>query len=232
MTVQDDAREHELCNLFNLRWDPMHARGGTDAELEIDIDGKTIEIDFEVKSTTTDTVSTARDVGMTHIERWRRKHWVIGFYQSQVGIRARLGYALYLTPADMQPWLDELEAYIAPDVELARRVPERLTDDDLVAICGDKPTYSEADARRIFKKQWKRADYQRHLDHPPNAPTEYTRQRMLEILRLRARYTMQRGATLNNPHVSKGFLQRFADQRITDEFAQSLRLKLRDYLSA
>lgn len=47
----------------------------------------------------------------------------------------------------------------------------------------------------------------------------------------RARYTMQRGATLNNPHVSKRFLQRFAAEHITDEFAQTLRAKLRDYLS-
>jgi len=210
----------------------MHARGGTDAVLDIEIDGHAVHIDFEVKSTTTDTVSTARDVGVAHIERWRQKHWVIGFYHVQVGIRARLAYALYLTPTDMAPWLSDLAAYIAPDAELGARVPERLTEDDLVAICGDKPSYSELDARRVLKKQWKREDYHRHFDLPPDSPTTYSRQRMLEILRLRARYTMRRGATLNNPHVSKRFLQRFNEERVTDEFAQALRHKLRTYLTS
>jgi hypothetical protein len=47
MTVQDDAREQELCNLFNLDWDPRHARGGTDAVLDWTHDGQTMRIEFE-----------------------------------------------------------------------------------------------------------------------------------------------------------------------------------------
>ena len=109
MTVQDDAREQELCNLFNLTWDPMHARGGTDAILDVSLNGDLTRIEFEVKSSTTTSVSTARDVGVLH-------------------------------------------------------------------------------------------------------------------------NTMERGATLNNPHITKSFLDRFADQRITADHAQALRSKLTAFL--
>lgn len=37
---------------------------------------------------------------------------------------------------------------------------------------------------------------------------------MLRILRLRARYLNNRGATLNNPHIPTSFLRRFTDQAI------------------
>jgi hypothetical protein len=230
MTVQDDAREKELCNLFNLNWDPNHARAGTDAHLDIPIAGGLQRIDFEVKSTTGSTVSTARDVGTGHIERWRCKHWIIGFYESQHGIRARLRYSLYLTPLDLQPWLDTLEEYIQPDVVLAGCVPERLSADDLISVCGEKPCCSIEDAKRIFKKQWKTTDYERYLDYPPQAPGHYSPERMLGILKLRARYTMDRGATLNNPHIPKKFLDGFSDQRIDRDHAQSLRTKLNNFL--
>jgi hypothetical protein len=230
MTVQDDAREHELCNLFNLEWDPQHARGGTDATLKIQHKDEVLRLEFEVKSSTGSTVSTARDVSMRHIERWRSKHWVIGFYSSTVGIRARLNYALYLTPADIAPWLDQLEAYIRPDFLLAQRAPQKLTLEDLIHICGERTYYTVEDAKRIFKKQWKADEYKAKLNWPASSPRHYSPDRMLEILRLRARYTMERGATLNNPHITKAFLERFAQQRITGNHAQALRDRLSAFL--
>jgi len=232
MTVQDDAREQELCNLFNLSWDQFHSRGGTDAVLNFSRNVKPVRIEFEVKSSTTATVSTARDVGMRHIERWRRKHWVIGFYSATLGSRARLDYALYLTPADMAPWIDNLEAYVRPDFLLAQCAPEKLTESDLIRICGEQHFYSLQDAKKIFKKQWKQSEYEHHLDYPAASPTHYSREKMLHILQQRARYTMERDATLNNPHVTKKFLGGFTDQRITSDFAQALRTKLTDYLGS
>jgi hypothetical protein len=232
MTIQDDAREQELCNLFNLIWDPMHARAGTDAVLDVSVNGETLRIDFEVKSSTTRSISTARDVGMDHISRWRRKHWIMGFYSSGYGTRARLGYALYLTPADMAPWIDELEGYLRPDVLLARCAPEKLTNADLFQICDEKKVYSVEDARRLFKSQWRKEEYLLHCDLPPEAPSHYSQAAMLEILKLRARYTMERGSTLNNPHIPKRFLDRFSDQRITMDFAQVLRTKLQTLLES
>lgn len=230
MTVQDDAREHELCNLFNLQWDPHHERSGTDAVLSFTHEGESLLIQFEVKSTTGDSVSTARDVGMNHINRWRQKHWIIGFYSSTMGIRAQLNYAIYLSPDEISPWIDSLEEYIRPDFMLAQRTPEKLSNADLIAVCGNKQFYTLDDARKIFKKQWKLSEYKERFDYPEDSPKCYSPQRMLQILRHRARYTMERGATLNNPHIPKGFLHRFYNERITTDFALRLREKLSSFL--
>ena len=83
MTVQDDERERELVRIFNLAWDPGHQRAGVDALLSLTIDGQACQFEVEVKSTTGTTVSTARDVGMTHIQKWRTKLFVIGFYSKK-----------------------------------------------------------------------------------------------------------------------------------------------------
>src|SRR5690606_30875934 len=77
MAVQDDSREQELCNLFNLVWDPDHARGGEDAWFETKVQGVVRRVPVEVKSATTGSISTARDVGLVHIRKWREKIWVI-----------------------------------------------------------------------------------------------------------------------------------------------------------
>ena len=73
MPVQDDERERELVRMFNLDWDPAHQRAGVDAILDIDVDGRPCRFEVEVKSSTGMTVSTARDVGMDHIQKWRRR---------------------------------------------------------------------------------------------------------------------------------------------------------------
>ena len=80
MPVQDDERERELVRMFNLVWNPDHQRAGVDAFLDITVNNEKFRLEVEVKSTTGNTVSTARDVGMEHIEKWRRKLFVIGFY--------------------------------------------------------------------------------------------------------------------------------------------------------
>ena len=50
MPVQDDERERELVRMFNLDWDPAHQRGGVDATLDIDVDGRSCRFEVEVKS--------------------------------------------------------------------------------------------------------------------------------------------------------------------------------------
>ena len=94
MSVQDDERERELVRVFNLAWDPAHQRAGVDAILDSAVEGRVFRLDIEVKSTTGDTVSTARDVGVEHIQRWRRMLFVIGFYTKEArrrpNIRQRL----------------------------------------------------------------------------------------------------------------------------------------------
>jgi hypothetical protein len=228
MTVQDDSREHELCNLFNLEWDPDHARGGDDAWFAIKIRGKTVRVPVEVKSTTTDSVSTARDVGLDHINRWRSKIWLIGYY-STVGFRGkpRLGPCLCLTPDEMEPWIAQVESYILPDIQIADRVSSKLSIEDLGAICGAKDRYTLTDAQALYKKQWSIEEYRGAMDMDGG----YSAERMLDILRKRAHYLISRGSTLNNPHVPKRFLKTFEDQLITKEHAARIRLKFKEYLS-
>ena len=118
---------------------------------------------------------------------------------------------LTLGPDDMEPWIGRIEKYIAPDFAIGDRLARRLTLEDLHIICGEKTTYSLEDAQSLYKRQWRKTRYTSEMDMHGG----YTLGRMLDILRLRARYLNARGATLNNPHIPKRFFTAFRD-RIVD----------------
>lgn len=208
MSVQDDERERELVRVFNLAWDPAHQRAGVDAMLDIAVEGRVFRLDIEVKSTTGDTVSTARDVGVEHIQRWRRMLFVIGFYTKEAR-RPELRRCLCLTPLDMEPWIASVESKILIDFKIAARASKQLGLDDLFDVCGERNTYSLEDARRLHKQQWSAAEYQAALDTVEAGTPRISQTKMLVILRLRAQYIAERGATLNNPHITKVHLRRF-----------------------
>ena len=210
MPVQDDERERELVRLFNLEWDPAHQRAGVDAELVVAVDGLTCCFEVEVKSTTGNSVSTARDVGMEHIQKWRSKLFVIGFY-SRVAGRPELQRCLCLTPLDMEPWIASVEAKIQLDFNLAQRASRRLTLGDLFDVCGMQDTYSLSDAKRLHKHQWTAAQYAAAADTEVSGQPRISQSQMLQILQLRAQYIAERGATLNNPHITGSHLAGFAN---------------------
>jgi hypothetical protein len=222
--VQDDERERELVRLFNLRWDPAHQRGGVDAALQIELNGKSFEIEVEVKSSTGQSVSTARDVGMAHIQKWRTKLFVIGFY-SKVQSRPELQRCLCLTPDDMEPWVASIEEKILTDFKLATRSSQRLDLEDLFEVCGEQANYSVKDARRLHKLQWTAAQYAAAQDIAVGKTRRISQQKMLELLRLRARYIAEGGATLNNPHVTKKHLSQFSgtDREVLTDWASRIR---------
>lgn len=208
MPVQDDERERELVRMFNLNWDPAHQRAGVDALLDVDVDGRAWRFEVEVKSSTGETVSTARDVSMVHIQRWRRMMFVIGFYSKEAR-RPELQRCLCLTPIDMEPWIASIEAKILPDFKLALRASRKLQVDDLFDVCGEQETYSLEDAKRLHKQQWSAGEYAAALDTTVAGRPRISRAKMLEILQLRSKYIAERGATLNNPHVTKAHLDTF-----------------------
>lgn len=209
MTVQDDERERELSALFGLDWDPAHERHGVDALLtDVNVDGRTYTFEVEVKSSTDLDIGTARDFGMAHIERWRRMLFVFGFYSKERG-RPELQRCLCLTPMDMKPWLDGKEAQILIDFKLAARVPRNLDLEDLFAVCGEQPSYSIGDAKKLHKKQYTAAQYQAAPDIVENGERRISQTKMLTILKERARYISERGATVNNPHITESFLRTF-----------------------
>ena len=225
MPVQDDERERELVRVFNLAWDPAHQRGGVDALLDLTVDNRRCRLEVEVKSTTGSTVSTARDVGMDHIQKWRTKFFVIGYYSSRTN-RPELQRCLCLTPLDMEPWIQSIEEKIGIDNKIAQRASARLEMSDLFAVCGEKATYSVDDAKRLHKQQWSAEQYASARDTIIGGEHRISQPQMLRILQLRARYIAERGTTLNNPHVTKTHLNTFrgTDREIVEnEWAEGIR---------
>lgn len=220
MPAQDDAREQQMLNLFNLIVPPDRTRGGLDAILELDDDGEPIP--FELKSTTKSSVATVRDFGPDHIVKWRHLHWLFAFYESDA---TTLRHCYYASPADMADWISAQEAYVRPDYVLADHGPRLLTHADLVAVVGERESYVFDDVSALMKKQWVVARYREAADMPGG---RYSRERMLELLRERFAYVIRRGATLNNPHIPAQYFAKL--DPITKNHAAVLRAKVSEYL--
>ena len=219
MTVQDDEREVETREIIGLR--KGKGRSGVDAYMDFASSGRPYAVPIELKSTTVGTVATARDVGRDHIEKWRSRVWVFGFYGPG---GSALESLLVLGPDDMEPWISRIEAYMAPDFMIGERVAAKLEMDDLHVICGEKDAYALEDAKALYKQQWKKDEYLAKMD----LPNGYTPNRMLEILRLRARYLLDRGSTLNNPHIPKSFFATFGNSSVSASVgADELRRRIR-----
>ena len=212
MTVQDDKREEELRNLFQLEKPKNHSRGGVDSILKT----KNEIIEFELKSTTKGSVTTVRDFGLEHIRKWEKKHWIIGVYSD----RETLEYCLHATPSAMQPWIQEKKDYIAPDFTIGQIAANKLEIPDLYRVLGKKNLYSLEDAKKLHKKQYSKAQYIQLMD----LNTGYSPQQMLKILRDRALYISSRGSTLNNPHVPASYFNGWT--RIVRDHAAILRKRL------
>jgi hypothetical protein len=210
MTVQDDRRENQLIALFELRKPPNATRSGTDAIL--DLNG--LHIPFELKSTTTTSVTTVRDFGLNHIKKWQGKHWLFGFYNKQ---GTELKYCIYASPQAMAPWICEKETYILSDYKLAQLAPDLLKIDALYEILGKKEFYPIEDAKTLQKKQYTIQQYHEKMDLSQG----YSPEQMLSILKDRCRYLIERGSTLNNPHILASYFQCW--EKITNNYAQRLR---------
>lgn len=157
MSVQDDSREKQLIQVFQLQKPANSSRSGTDAILNLD----KLNIPFELKSTTKTSVTTVRDFGPEHIKKWQGKHWLFGFYDSG---GKKLKYCLYASPQMMNPWIREKEAYIGLDYKLGKLVPAIISMPILYEIIGEKDIYSLEDAQSLQKKQYTVAEYRKQMD--------------------------------------------------------------------
>lgn len=210
MSVQDDRRENELITLFQLEKPVNPTRSGIDAFL--DVNGQ--KVPFELKSTTKSSVTTVRDFGLEHIRKWQGKHWLFGFYATG-GLQ--LNYCLYGSPEKMEPWIREKEAYIYSDYQLAQYTPKLLDIAVLYKILGQKNIYSLEDVKKLHKRQYTLLEYQKQMDLEQG----YSPARMLAILQDRCKYLLERGATLNNPHIPGSYFQGW--EKITSNYAIRLR---------
>lgn len=213
MAVQDDTREIELLELFELARPADSSRGGLDAELMLD----DVRYEFELKSTTNGSVTTVRDFGPDHIAKWRGKHWLIGVYDT----RQQLQYCLHGTPGLMNSWIDEKAEYISLDFRLATLLPQKVTVEDLYQLLGEKAVYPLGDAQFVQKRQYSMQEYRAKMDRQGG----YSPQRMVEILSERSKYLIERGSTLNNPHIPESYFVGWP--RIVANHAATLRATLR-----
>jgi len=216
MAVQDDGRENEVIDLLGL--EKGSERSGVDAYYKFTKDERDYVVEIELKSTTNSTVSTARDVGIEHIKKWRSKYWIIAFYDST---GKKLVSLLGLSPEEMEPWIKYIEDYICPDFKISYLAAEKLGLKDLYQVCEQKSVYSSSDAKKIHKQQWSTERYEIEKD----VPKGYSEEKMLEILKLRSRYLSERGSTLNNPHITQSFLRTFSNKMITIEKLQNVKTK-------
>jgi len=220
MAVQDDVRENEQRVLFGLVKPEGEGRGGVDAIMVLK--DKT-EIPFELKTTTNGSVTTVRDFGFDHIKKWKHKHWLISKYSVDGN---KMEYSLYASPKAMADWINEKEEYITPDFELAKIAPDKLTLKDLYSIVGKKRQYELADAKKLNKKQYKIAEYKDLMD----VKDGYTPECMLEILKYRCKYLIERGSTLNNPHIPASYFEGW--EKITKNHSKRLKELVSQSLSA
>lgn len=208
--------------LFNLSVPDDRQRSDIDARLELDELQESLP--FELKSTTKSSVATVRDFGPQHIAKWRDMHWLFAFYGP--GNDRTPMYCRYASPADMAPWIAEKENYIRPDLVLAERAPQRMSEADLLHVVGvDKDAYTTADAHAIMKMQWSAKQYRDNADLPEGG---YSRTQMLRVLQERCGYVIRRGATLNNPGIPNAYLAKL--DKIEKDHAATLRRLVRAYL--
>lgn len=217
MVVQDDARERELIELFKLERVAGAGRGDTDAKLVLD----EADILFELKSSTDGSVTTVRDFGPDHVAKWKKKHWLIGFYDKD---GSTLKSCIYGSPEMMDFWVKEKEKYIQIDFQLAQCVPPLIDLELLFQILGKKDLYTIADAKLLHKRQYTKAKYMSQCDLAGG----YSPARMLDILKERCSYLIRRGSTLNNPHIPATYFQGW--ERISDNHAVRLRELVADAL--
>jgi len=214
---QDDLREQEMINLFDLIKDENEGRSGIDAFLELN--GTNIPFELKTTSSKSGSVTTVRDFGYDHIQKWQNKHWLFGFYKE-----GKASYK-YGSPALMQSWIKKKEEYIKPDFQLAKIASKNLTLEDLYLVLGEKESYSIEDAKSIQKRQYSTNKYLELQD----TKSGYSKDRMLNILKDRATYLMERGGTLNNPHIPGSYFKEW--EEITENHAARLREMVHDYIN-
>src|SRR3972149_4182087 len=131
-TVQDDVREQQLAN--QLRLQRSTSRTGSDSRDEF---GNR----YELKTVTTSSVTTGRDIGPDYLERLRRSYFICA-----KGANTDYGFSIesiyFLAPEMMEDWIVRIENRIGGDrglVDAERAALERcafLTDlERLRRIC-------------------------------------------------------------------------------------------------
>lgn len=213
MAVQDDDRENQMRQVFGLSEPPSRSRSDVDAVFVIE----GVTLPFELKSTTTRSFSTVRDLGPDHIEKWKTMHWVFAFYDPSA---VSMLEAFYGSPSQMAPWVNKIGDYIQPDQLLAKEMAKRVDDAVVEEVIGKKDFFPVSDAERIMKRQWTKQEYIQNADSEEG----YSLSSMRGLVAGRVEYLVSRGATLNNPHIPGAFVRALTPLSLGADSPESLRL--------
>ena len=215
--IQDNKRENELRELFRLK-KTNENRIGIDAHAEI----LGQDIFFELKSTTVDSVSTARHFTLRHIEKWRSQHWIVGIYNKD----ATLSHCYYGTPCDMKPWLDFWENDIKRGIHISDMLVDRIDKQMMYEVFGKKPYYTLEEAKKVYKQLYKIDEYLEMMDHPKG----FRVRKMLELFKEHNRAYLYRGAALNNPKINKNYYEQWVRIEVDTDYPTTLRRHVRAFL--
>lgn len=106
--VQDDLREQQLA--LQLRPERSRSRTGSDAR---DEHGNR----YELKTVTTRSVTTGRDIGPDYLDRLRRSYFICAHGENtDYGFQIRDIY--FLAPAMMEDWIGRMDARMSSDKNL------------------------------------------------------------------------------------------------------------------
>jgi hypothetical protein len=207
---QDDSREQDMLRVFGLRQISESSRGDNDAFL--DLDGMETQA-FELKSSTTSNLVTARDFSLEHIKEWRTKHVLGSFYDK--GGNAIL-WSLLIPNLFLNEWLDEQVEYIRCDVEiievLSSEVTSEMAQKVIRSIFGERESFTEEDLKKVLKRQITSGEYSQYLSSGPNAEKLCSLDSMEKAIRSRTQYLLNRGTSRNNPHISDGWIKRIIER--------------------
>jgi len=201
---QDDTREQEMLRIFGLRQDLNTTRDGTDAFIRLE-NGKTEQI--ELKSSTKDTLVTARDFGRNHINSWRKKH-VLGSFYDKGG--NNIEWSIFIPNKFLNLWLDKQLEYIFYDIEISNQLEKLLKSSENLqnitsSIFGAENYFNETDLKRLMKKQYSKLEYE-EITERVGRKRVISRKNMSSAVLDRILYLLDRGSTRNNPHINKSDL--------------------------
>jgi hypothetical protein len=156
-TVQDNRREDELIRLFNLQ-PGENNRIGVDA---YDVLGNP----FELKTTSKGGVSTARDLGPAHIDKWERRFWLIATFKNHTGGAFVFERFFFFSRHHMSGWYEKMRQDFAADISLTDRL--------MGAVGSSLPINDIERARYLMRRGMSKND--------PNIPWGYVQKHGIEI---------------------------------------------------
>jgi hypothetical protein len=215
--IQDDKREKEIIKILGLKQNLDRKRHDIDAFLKF---GKN-NINFELKSSTVGSISSASPLTLDHIKKWRTYHWIFGIYDKNT---EKLQHCVYASPKMMKPWLDSLESDINRGIHISYKLVTKIDKKMMHLIFGKKKVYSFDEAKKVYKKLYSPEMYKKLQDRPNG----YSEKRMLFMFREHNLSYLIRGSWLNNPKIPKEYYKNFP--KITKKWKTELKNILKEHI--